>query len=518
MAEERGNYYRPLFLLWLRINDAVFGNHAWGWHFTTILVHVVATLLVYLLALRLGISGDAALLAALIFGLHPAHIEAVAWISGVTEPLFGVLLLASFLAYVRWRGERGRKWELVSLALFALALGEKETALILPGLLLVYDWIFGTEWGRPLALRRSLVWCGEALRRTWPYFFLIVLYVPARIYALKGFSYGARLLSNKQLVFTWPSLFWFWIRHLILPVGLSSFYNFPVVVHPTLKNFIFPGILDVCVAVALFVGVHRSRKAAFFALWPVLPLIPPSFFCVFIAIDSAHDRYLYLPSAGFAILIALLLKKVCGGAPQWQGIPVFLLAAALCLAALLSFGTITQSFYFRDNLTFYAYNLSLDPHNPTAESNYAAILAEKGLYGSALEKFTDVVNHNPNNWAATFDLALTYYKMGNLPEAEKYFLEAIRINPHKPDEHFYLGMTRFKSGRTEEAIASVRQALAINPTGFAYHFALGMMLKTRGDLRGALREFKAELAINPGQQAAVEQIKEIENALPGTRP
>src|SRR5271157_6349218 len=138
MPEELGNYYRPLFLLWLRINDAVFGNQAWGWHLTSILAHVLTTLLVYLLAWRLGIGTDAALLAALIFGLHPAHIEAVAWVSGVTEPLLGILLIASFLSYVQSRveGARAPKWKIISLVLFALAILEKETALILPGLLL----------------------------------------------------------------------------------------------------------------------------------------------------------------------------------------------------------------------------------------------------------------------------------------------------------------------------------------------------------------------------------------------
>jgi tetratricopeptide (TPR) repeat protein len=304
---------------------------------------------------------------------------------------------------------------------------------------------------------------------------------------------------------------------LIWPVGLSTFYDFPAVAHPTLKNFILPAIFDVCAAVALLVGVRRSHAAAFSAVWLVLPLIPPSFFCVFVGIDSPHDRYLYLPSVGLAILIALVLKKVWRGAPRWQGMPVSLLAAALCLAAVLSFATVTQSSYFRDDLTFYAYNHSRAPHNPAVESDYGAALAERGLYGPALEKFADVVNHNPNYWAAIYDLGLTYYKMGNLPEAEKYFLQAIRINPRKADEHFYLGMTRLKCGRTEEAIASVQRAIAIDPTAFAYHFALGVMLKTRGDLTGALEQFKAELAIHPEQQAAVGQIKEIENQLTGTQ-
>src|ERR1017187_2874970 len=74
MPDEWVNYYRPIFLLWLRLNDAAFANHAWGWHLTNILAHVLATFLVYLLVRRLGIGVGVALLAALIFGLHPAHI------------------------------------------------------------------------------------------------------------------------------------------------------------------------------------------------------------------------------------------------------------------------------------------------------------------------------------------------------------------------------------------------------------------------------------------------------------
>jgi len=455
-------------------------------------------------------------LAALIFGLHPAHIEAVAWISGVTEPLLGILLIASLLGYVQSRveGVGALKWKVISLALFALAMLEKETAVILPGLLLVYEWIFGTEWGRPLEVRRILSWCGEALGKIWPYFLLVALYLPARIYALKGFNHVVTPLSMEQLVFTWPSLAGFWVRHLLWPADLSTFYDFPAVVYPTLRNFILPAIFDICVGLALFACVRGSRAAAFFAVWLVLPLIPVLNLRVFGADDFAHDRYLYLPSVGLAVLMAMLLKKVCWGPPRWLGIPASLLAAGLCLAAGLSYGTVTESSYFKDNLTFYAYNHTKAPLNPYAESNYAIVLAEGGLYGPALEKFRDVVNRDPNYLAATYNLALTYYKMGKMPEAEEYFVRAIRLNANKPDEYFYLGMTRFKSRRTAEAIACVRQAIAICPNGLAYHFALGVMLRTQGDLTGALREFKEELANYPGEQAAEAQVKEIESQLP----
>ena len=518
MPEELGNYYRPLFLLWLRVNDAVFGNHAWGWHLTTILAHLLTTLLVYLLALRLGTGRNVALVAALIFGLHPAHIEAVAWISGVTEPLLGILLIASFLAYVQSRTEASNslKWKSISLGLFALAMLEKETALILPGLLLVYEW-FWAEGELPSRRRIFLSWCGGALRKTWPYFALIVLYVPARIHALKGFSHPITALSTAQLVFTWPSLIAFWIRHLVWPAGLSTFYDFPAVVHPTMKNFVLPAIFDLCVGALLIVCARSSRSVAFFAVWMALPLVPLLNLRVFVADDFAHDRYLYLPSVGFAVLAAMLLSKICTGPPQWIGMPASLLAVSACLTVAMAHGTITESSYFRDNLTFYAYNLTKAPHNRDAESNYATVLAESGMYGPALEKFADVVQRYPDYWTAIYNLGFTYYKMGRLPEAEEYFAQAIRTNPNKPDQYFYLGMAQFKSGHTNEAITAVRQAIAIRPNGYAYHFALGVMLKTQGDLPGALREFKRELENYPTEESAAAQLMEFEKQVPGSK-
>ena len=515
MPEELGNYYRPLFLLWLRINDVVFGSHAWGWHLTTVLAHLLTTLLVYLLACRLKVGRDVALLAALIFGLHPAHIEAVAWVSGVTEPLLGILLIASLLAYLRSRTEDGRlpKWKLVSLGLFALAMLEKETALILPGLLVVYEWTFGLAADQAVNQKTILAWCRKTLGSIWPYFALIALYVPLRIYALKGFSHAVTPLRTAQLIFTWPSLIAFWIRHLVWPAGLSTFYDFPAVLHPTFTNFVWPAIFDVCVGIVLIVAARRSRTVAFFAVWLVLPLIPLLNLRVFVANDFAHDRYLYLPSVGFAVLLAMLLQKVCQGPPRGLGLPASLVITSVCLAALMAYGTMTESSYFRDNLTFYAYNVARAPHNADAESNYATVLAESGMYGAALERFADVVKYHPTYWTAIFNLGLTYYKTGRMPQAEEYFLQAIRVNPNKPDQYFYLAMAQFKSGQTPQAIAAVRQAIAIRPTGYAYHFALGVMLKTQGDRAGALREFKTELGNYPEESSAAAQVMELEHQL-----
>ncbi len=528
MPGESGNYYRPLFLIWLRTNDMLFGHHAWGWHLTTVLAHILATLLIYLLALRLGTGRDVALMSALIFGLHPVHIEGVAWISGVTEPLLGILLISSFLFYLKWRVQKAVRWQLLSAGTFALAILEKETGLILPGLLLAYEWTLGRNGIDPggdssalslhaetpprLRANRANILrrCAQCVKLIWPYLLVISLYFPMRIHALQGFSHVVSRIPVWQVALTWPILIAFWIRHLIWPAGLATFYNLSVVVQPTLANFTLPLILDLAVLIALFAAVRQSLQAKFFAVWLVLPLIPLLNLRVFLSDDFAHDRYLYLPVAGFAVLLAMLLRKVCAGPARWLNLPARFLAAGLVLAAAMAFGTITESSYFSDNMTFYAYSLTKTPHNPYAESNYGSLLAEQGRLDEALQYFLDAVRYRPDYFNAAYNLALTYYKLGRFPEAERAFLQAMQIDSRNPDSYFYLGMTRFKSGRTSEAISCLRQAIALRPTGFAYHFALGMMLKTQGDLSGARREFREELANYPQEQGAAEQVGELE--------
>ena len=513
--EQRGNYFRPLFLLWVRLNDALFGNRAWGWHLTTILAHLLATYLVYQLALQLGIGRPVALVAALLFGLHPAHIEAVDWVSGVTEPLLGILALASVICYIAARREfaLGFSRHVASLGFFALALLEKETAVILPAFLWLYEWTHGQEAGRSCGVGKLLAWCAGTLRKTWGYFLILLLYVPLRVHALGKFSYVITPMSARVLFLTWPTQIWFWIRHLLWPVGLCTFYDLPQVSQATVTTFVLPALLDIAAGFLLVAIARGSRDFAFFAGWLVLPLLPLLNLRVFVANDFAHDRYLYLPSVGLAVLVAMALDKWCTRAPRAWGSSWALRIAAGCLAAALFYGTVAEGIYFKDNLTFYSYNFERAPRNRIVATDYAGVLAEKGEYSEALQVLTGILNQHPPSPADFYNLGYLYYQMNRLPEAETYFLQAVHPGPHDPQPYFYLGLTRFKMGQATEAMCAVRQAIAIRPDGYGYHFALGMMLRAQGDLGGALQEIKAELSNYPAESGAATQSRELEQAL-----
>src|SRR5208283_20511 len=159
------NAYRPLFLIWLRLNDLVFGQHAWGWHLSLVAAHVAVTYLVYRLCLGLTRDGWVAAAGALIFGLHPVHVETIAEAAWADQPLSTFFILAAMLAFLRSR-EAGPRldsigaggdvrvarakawvgwpchvgWLAASLAFTAAALLSKESGLVLP------IWMSGFAW------------------------------------------------------------------------------------------------------------------------------------------------------------------------------------------------------------------------------------------------------------------------------------------------------------------------------------------------------------------------------------
>ena len=259
----QGNDYRPLFLLWLRINDAIFGAHAAGWHFTTVAAHVAATYCVILLAHRVFGEWTSALFSGVIFGLHPVHIEGVAWISGVPEPLLAALLIPAYLCWLRAReapDSRGG-WLAASLGFYTLALLTKETAVVFVLILIASD---GLGFPDLVQSPRPRGMAAVLLRLKWlaPYLLLTAAYVAARTVALRGFSHPAAQIGWLTVVLTWPSLLLFYLKLLVWPVGLSPFYGLQFVTHPTMRNTFLPVILLLLCGAAIGKWAARRRAVA----------------------------------------------------------------------------------------------------------------------------------------------------------------------------------------------------------------------------------------------------------------
>ena len=495
-----GDYYRPVFLLWFRLNHAMFGINPEGWHLTTVLCHVAATWLVFRLVRRLASSPWIAFSAATLFALHPVHIESVAWVSGVTDPLLAIFLLGSFLAYLQFREGNRWAWMGLALAFFALGLLEKETAVVLGPLVFLYAWLYAEE----------RVWISRfavALKHSLGFLALTGLYLAVRAHVLHGLSHSSSPVTWGTMALTDPSIVWLYLRHLLIPAGISGLYGLPYVVKPASAAFLVPTALLLAFTLALGWGIRRledARLALFACGWMVLPIIPVLWLRTFSAGDIAHDRYLYIPSIGFVLLVSLFLSKIANHWPaSHKTLPLYGLAV---LALTYALGTMTQQTYWASNLLLYQRAYRIAPHDNLICTNLGAALMDAGYADSAIALYSQVLAREPGYGLANYDLGYAYYRTGKFQDAEVFLRRAIQINPVDSDEHICLGLSLWRLGRIDEAAQYIQQAIQIRPSAPGYHFALAMIRRDQNDLPAAESELKLELQYNPDSIVARQQL------------
>ncbi len=529
------NAYRPFLLLWLRMNYFLFGVKPWGWHLSIVLAHVAVTYLVFRLALRLSGESSTAAAAALIFGLHPVHVETIAEAAWADQPLSTLFILATLLAWWRSR-EAGRPaqpvrpvhedaWMVASIALAAAALLSKESSLVVPLLISALAGIYGLarggEMGAGDAPAGRFQRLQAALLAGIPYWVVVAIYVPVRIRALKGFSYDVTALPLGRMLLTIPTVLLFYLGKLIWPTGLSCFYDTPYVTSPNWRQFVLPVIVWVVLAAALAYWHRRTRQSApqegraiaFACVWMVLTLIPVLNFRVFPASEIAHDRYAYLPSVGFAVLAAIALRQAASALPNPLRRPVAVLPAALALFVAMGYAAYRQTLYWFDDLTLNSHALQIAPQNVSAMTNLGAALAKRGKDAAAMELYQRALGINPQFWAATVNVGYIYFGREEYQEAARYFVRACSLDPTDGDQFAYLGMTLLRLGKLKEAEGAVRFALLMHPQGRNYHLALSEVLEAEGRQREARQEMETEIAGDPSNWQAKQMLRDLEQRM-----
>lgn len=525
------NAYRPFFLTWLRLNDMLFGQRVWGWHLSLVVAHVAVTYLVYLLCLRLTKDTVSAAASALIFGLHPVHVETIAEAAWADQPLSTFFILAAILTLCRSRQSVRRiQWIAASLCFTAAALLSKESGLVLPVLVSGYVWIYGGAHGREVGQVESPIGLIARLRSALiaaiPFWAVVLLYIPPRVWALKGFSHVVTTLSQAQEIFTLPSVLLFYLRLLVWPAGLSCYYDTPYISSLSLLGFVAPaaGLLLVAVALAFWHSWTRRDSAeeakamAFACLWMALTLLPVLNFRLLPENEIAHDRYLYLASVGFAILVAIALRQATGVAGSFSKRPVGYLLGALVLSLAMGWATVRQILYWADDITLNFRAHEIAPHNVSATTSLAAAVAQKGMDGAAMALYQQALAIQPTFWRANVNLAYLYYAHGDYPEAARFFETACAADPTDGDQFLYFGMALMRMGQVTEAERAVRTAMLVRPGGKNYHLGLGMVLRGEGKLAEARDQTAAELADDPQNPQAKTLLDEITRQMEESDP
>ncbi len=400
--QARHLYYRPLFLVWLRISRVVFGPPQPNWHIASILAHLVAVACVFLLLRRLTESVNGATLGAALFAVHPIQVESVGWLSASSD-----ILLAIFLALtVYFFAGAKSPISIASLLFAAMAMFTKEIGVMAP--LLVFAFA---------CTRSSLK---EAAVRTLPYLGVAAVYLSFRGYAMGGLGQPLDAsMTPATMVLTWPLVLFGYALHIVWPARLSLWYDVPN------GTSIWP-LLLLILAVAAVVWLLRfaNRDVRFGAAWVAITLAP-AFELRYVSSHAyVHDRYFYSPMVGLALIAASLLARVKFNA---RAVAV----AGLVLAALAA-QTYRTLPIWKSNLSLFTRAIQTAPNNPYVINDLAFSYLEDHRPQDAFPLLKRLLDQNPpldqapDLVKANLSMARCYLQLGDEQAAEYYFSIATR--------------------------------------------------------------------------------------------
>jgi len=513
------NYYRPIFMVWNRLNYAFFAGRPFGWHLGALALHLMVTWIVYWVIREMCGRTDLAWMTALLFGVHPIHHEVVAWVSGVTESLYGIFFLAAFLAYLRFRENAKASWMVLSCALYALSLLCKETAIVLPALVFVHSSVSDRQSEQAEAGKPSRQWA-QALRFAAWYIPVALVYFPIRYYALTGFSRAKANASVYQWFLTLPSILCFYAKHWFLPVHFGESYDLFYQTKLGMTNVILPLLILIAIAAAVWMLRKRlgSREVWLAVAWIVIPLLPALDTFAFTSDELVHDRYFYIPSIGAALLVALIIVRVGSSQTAIFGQPLPGVVAGLALTVVLSICAIHETNYWRSDYALWGRAHQIAPRNGTATSNLGAELVSRGDIDAA-QPLLEAGYREHNDFKIAFNLGRVYYAKKDYPAAERYTQQALELVPKFPEGYVSMAEIQLKQGQPQEAQISLRRAVELDPYSPSFHTSYGIVLALNGDCAAATQQFEAALELNPGDFFANTQLLRCQGgASPASTP
>jgi len=484
------SYWRPLFVLWLAVNERLFGLASTvGWHASLLALHALVALLALRLARALGAPLPLAGGAAVLFAAHPGHVESVAWLSGAPDPLATCFLLLALLALAR-RVERGG-WlpGLPALAAGAMALLAKEFAVVLPLLAAGCVAELGSGPRRERWRRAGIVAAACALP--------VVAYLGLR-HAVIG---GAEVVKEWQRgpaidLLSAPRVLLFYARQSVWPVEVGPSYPLRVATpdQPLLPAVLAPLLLLALVAALLWPLLRRDRLARCGALLWLLPLLPALHVDAFHPEQIVHDRYLYLPLLGAAWVAVAALQRLAAWRMRSRA-ELATLGVALALAVPLGALAADASRAWTSELALWQRGVRTDPTSALSHLQlglarraagdlsgaraaleramelgpveqvrlaHAEILLSSGEPAAAEAELRRLHAARPQDPAPAERLARLLQRTGRSGEAEAIFRAARELAPQRRCSlTTNLAVLLFLEGRRDEAREELRVAAAM---------------------------------------------------------
>jgi tetratricopeptide (TPR) repeat protein len=496
-----GANWHPLTLLSHQLDVTLFGLNAGGHHLTNLALHAANAVLLFLVLRAFTGTFWRAWWVALLFAIHPLHVESVAWVSerkDVLSVFFGLLTL---LAYRRYAAAPAAGRLMLVTTLFALSLMAKPMLVTLPCLLLVLD-------GWPLG-RWATAWAPEQRWRTLRHLVL----EKAPLFALSVGSCVATLLAQRSADAVMPlDRLPFWVRlanamtaifeylyKMVWPAKLGAFYPLPPAGHPV--GLVVTATLVVGVITLLALLLARRRPWWFTGWFWYVGTLVPVIGLVQVGAQAWADRYTYWQLTGVLIIVvwetAAVGRRLTAPAAR---------AAALALAGTaavaLGFTAWRQAAFWRHTESLFQHTLMVSPNNWLAHRALGEALAKEARLDEALAQYQAAYQTAPRKGMACCDLGHIHALRNEMTTSLEWYRRGMAAAPDNAWGHYGAANALTALGRPAEAEAAYRQALALEPEFSDALFNYANLLRDLGRMKDAETRYRQAVHLKPSYMEA----------------
>jgi tetratricopeptide (TPR) repeat protein len=446
--------WSPATMISFRIDFALHELSAPGYLMTNVALHAIASLLLFLALARAAGALWPAAFVALMFAIHPLHVESVAWVSARKDVLSGVFFTATLFAYTRFveRPDSAGRRHSVTVCV-VLGLLSKATLVTLPVVLLLLDYWPLERLRDPASGRLDFVRVRAAVVEKWPWFAAAIV-VGAITVLVQNLTGSLSLMEELTL---WTRLhnaiqsYGIYLARTFWPMDLAVFYPYDAEYVPS-----FAASMAIAIAVsAVAFGLARTRPYFLMGwLWFTITLVP-MIGIVQAGLQAQADRYMYLPLIGLAIAVAWAARDLpLRGRTRIAVLSALALLVGIALACLAR----TQVSYWRTTVPLFEHALAVTEDNFLAHKGLAVGLLRAGNYDRAREHFEYSLRIKPGWPLAQIGLGDTARLSGKCAEAVEHYERALAVEPYHANALIALGSCYIKLGRPAEALPHLERA------------------------------------------------------------
>lgn len=503
-------YHGRLFTLCLMLGYRWF--HLWtpGWHLLSILVHLGATLLVFLTVREFLGQKSIAAVTAILFAVHPIHSQAIAWATAGAHALLTLFFLLSLFFYLRARSTHAIRYWILSLTFFAVSTMFKESALSLTLVVIGLELLLPERNGGSRLPSHPFDGIRRVLVHSSGFLIISLLYLLDRYRGL-GFLGWEHPLNKDVAIFdvilTIPSVLSSYLVHLTFPFRLSLIYCVDFIHSGTSRAFLISTLILVLLAIILFwlwrfLSAYQDKTGinafVFAGLLFWIPLLPVLNLRAFHPEYLVQDRYAYLPSVGFCVGIALfwilLLTRIKPGWPQIG------LTAALVVGFVA--GTAQGNRIWHDSVALWSRAEVNRPHSWDVRYNRGLALLEHRRFAESERELLEAARLAPENPAVMNNLGLAQMNLTESDRALQSFEHAIQVDPSLVEAYNNLGTLQFRRDDLSAAEKTFRRALGIDPQSKEALYNLARLQMARRDMQAAADTWDHLVRLSPGDAEA----------------